>query len=100
MDTDEASRTLFGRWSALRIYRAVAETGTGDFSSGDVVAASQVPAWHVSRELGRLERLGLLTRSDRQGLFRRSDLTQFWKFSHALSEHWLGDTDGSDDDKR
>lgn len=91
VDTDEASRTLFGRWSALRIYQAVAETATAEFSTGDVVAESGAPPWHVSRELDRLERLGLLERTGRQGKFSRTTSSQFWKFARTLSENWAPD---------
>lgn len=91
VDTDEASRTLFGRWSALRIYQAVAETAMAEFSTGDVVAASEAPPWHVSRELDRLERLGLLERTGRQGTFRRTTSSPFWNFARTLSEYWAPD---------
>ncbi len=88
MDIDDRSNELFGRYQALRVYAAIARLPKAGFTTGDVARLTDVPTAQLSKELGRLCRLGLLHSVSRRGDYERNDAGSFWNWCDSLAREW------------
>ena len=88
MDIDDRSNELFGRYQALRVYAAIARLPKAEFTTGDVARLTDVPTAQLSKELGRLCRLGLLHSVSRRGDYERNEAGSFWNWCDSLAREW------------
>jgi DNA-binding MarR family transcriptional regulator len=91
MDTGAKSELLFGRYQALAIYSTIARLPKPEFTTGQLAHATGYPVAACSKELARLERLGVLTRRSRRGDFERHDPNVFWEVVDKLADAWAGE---------
>lgn len=94
MDTGAKSELLFGRYQALAIYGAIARLPKPEFTTGQIATATDVAPATCSKELARLERLGVVVRRSRRGDFERLDADAFWEMIDRLAEAWADDSSG------
>jgi hypothetical protein len=87
MDADERSHILFRRYEALRIYAAIARLTKDEFTTGEVSILTGVPTPVVSKELGRLKLVGLVTSVSRRGDYTRLP-SDFWALVDTLGTQW------------
>jgi hypothetical protein len=85
---DDQSDELFGRYQALRIYASIARLTKTEFTTGEMAALTSIPSPQLSKELGRLTRLGLVRPTSRRGNYERLDDTPFWHLVDALAHDW------------
>lgn len=88
MDVDERSDELFGRYQAVRVYASIARLSKAEFTTGALAQLTGVPTSQLSKELGRLSRLGLLRATSRRGDYERNDETSFWRWCDAIAQEW------------
>jgi len=88
MDIDDCSDELFGRYQALRIYSAIARLPKSEFATGDLARLTDVPTPQLSKELGRLRRLGLVRGTSRRGDYERNNDGSFWTWCDTLAREW------------
>ena len=88
MDTERRSELLFGRYQALDVYRAIARLPKAEFTTGQIAAATDVPIAACSKELARLENLGVVVRRSRKGEYERRDPAVFWDVVDRLAAAW------------
>ena len=88
MDTGPLSDLLFGRYQALAVYRTIARLPKAEFTTGHVAAASAVSPAACSKELTRLEKLGVVIRRSRRGDYERVDSAVFWLVVDDLASAW------------
>lgn len=88
MDTEKASDLLFGRHQALGVYSAIARLTKSEFTTGQIASASDVPVGVCSKELTRLETLGVVVRRSRRGDYERRDEAVFWAVMDQLRVAW------------
>lgn len=88
MDTGAKSELLFGRYQALAVYAAIARLTKPEFTTGQLASIADVPPTVCSKELARLERLGVVIRRSRRGDFERRDPDVFWEVVDRLAQAW------------
>lgn len=88
MDTGPFSDLLFGRYQALAVYRSIARLPKSEFTTGQIALAAGVSPAACSKELARLEKLGVVVRRSRRGDYERKDSAIFWVVVDQLAVAW------------
>lgn len=88
MDTGSLSDLLFGRYQALAVYRTIARLPKSEFTTGQIASAADVSTAACSKELARLEKLGVVVRRSRRGDYERKDSAVFWVVVDQLATAW------------
>jgi hypothetical protein len=87
MDIDARSRVLFGRYEALRIWAAISRLAKPEFSTGQLVKVTGIASTQCSKEVGKLERVGLVRSVSRRGDYARID-SAYWSLVDQLAAVW------------
>jgi hypothetical protein len=82
---DAVSGELLGRYQALRVYSTIGRLPKPAFTTGRIASLSGVSGSPLSKELGRLVRLGVVRSASRRGDYERVDLPAFWEAIELLA---------------
>jgi DNA-binding transcriptional regulator GbsR (MarR family) len=87
MSIDARSKILFGRFEALRILAAIARFSKPEFSTGELTLVTGIASAACSKELRKLDQLGLVRSVSRRGDYARVD-SAVWPLVDQLTEDW------------
>lgn len=85
MDIDARSKTLFGRFEAVRISAAISRLPKPEFSTGEIAKITGID--QCSKELGKLQQVGLVRSVSRRGDYVRAE-SAYWSMIDQLAAEW------------
>jgi len=87
MDIDSRSQVIFGRYEALRICASIGRLSKPEFTTGELVAVTDISSTQCSKELAKLKQVELVRPLSKRGHYARTD-SGFWALVDQLATEW------------